>query len=246
MYRVFKNYDKFPPPYASPPAGLAPPTQKDPGDYEISYGWTAYDSTYLPKDGDGRGAMMEHYAKRCLPIFPRKNDYTCSFISLGNKAYFLTYDDRPQGMPQCCQFSLANHPPRRDFIKHLPYNSAQSLHLDGKIQAYSRLVQPGNILFGYAFWKNEQFLDNQDNQAIAARYLRPQSFFFSGDPNANAPIVSQNYANFRIEQPDPIKTWNKVAQMCPEKPQWCCLFTGDCTSDAENLIHKPSWGALEN
>ena len=48
MYRVFRNYEANPPPYASPPAGLAP------SDYEVSHGATYYDSTYVPADGDGR------------------------------------------------------------------------------------------------------------------------------------------------------------------------------------------------
>lgn len=39
MYRVFKDYDKFPPPYGLPPAGLTA------DDYEVSYGASYYDST---------------------------------------------------------------------------------------------------------------------------------------------------------------------------------------------------------
>ncbi|UGA40144.1 hypothetical protein JOS77_12820 [Chromobacterium haemolyticum] len=138
MYRIFNQaaIKEYPPPYASPPAGMS-----EGQDYETSYGASYYDSSYVPADGDGRGAMMEHYEKRCLPIFPGSNHYSCSFVSLGNKAYFLRYADRPKGTPQCCQFSLDNHPPRRDFIKHLPYNAAQSTHLNGSVQAYSRVVQ---------------------------------------------------------------------------------------------------------
>jgi hypothetical protein len=44
--------------------------------------------------------MLEFYDKRCLPILPMSNHYTCSFVSLGNKAYFPQYDDRPEGTPQ--------------------------------------------------------------------------------------------------------------------------------------------------
>ena len=117
MYRIYNQaaIQQYPPPYASPPAGMT-----EGQDYEKSYGASYYDASYVPADGDGRGAMMEHYEKRCLPIFPGSNQYSCSFVSLGNKAYFLRYADRPKGTPQCCQFSLDNHPPRRDFIKHLP------------------------------------------------------------------------------------------------------------------------------
>ncbi|MGO4612171.1 hypothetical protein AB4142_38125, partial [Variovorax sp. 2RAF20] len=77
--------------------------------------------------------------KYCLPIFPIKNNnYTCSFVSLGNKAYFLTYpQDRPKDMPACCMFSPMNHPPRQDFIKHLPYSAARSQNLNGSVQAYA-------------------------------------------------------------------------------------------------------------
>jgi len=221
MYRVFNGYDTYPPPYASPPAGLTP------ADYEVSYGSTYYDSTYVPPDGDGVGAMMEHYVKRCLPIFPFANTFTCSFVSLGNKAYFLRYDDRPPGTPACCQFSLQNHPPRRDFIKHLPYNATQSAHLGGSVLAYSRTVGPQMILFGYAFEKQTR-KDSVDKRAAA--YHHPQSFFFSGSPTnpPNAPIVSQNYTRFRMQKPNPGSTWNRVKAMCSPEPEWCCLFDGDC------------------
>jgi hypothetical protein len=238
MYRVFQNYDKFPPPYANPPEGLTP------DDYQKSSGATYYDSTYVPRDKDGRGAMMEHYEKFCLPIFPMANTYTCSFVSLGNKAYFLRYDDRPPGTPQCCQFSLKNHPPRRNFIKHLPYNPQDSTHLNGTIQGYSYVVQPNppGILFGYAFYK-EATPDSAD--AKAKPYRHPQSFYFSGyytgDPNdpPNAPIVSQNYTDFSMRKPDPKETWDQVARMCPAKPEWCCLFSTDCPAPQAQTQQSP-------
>ena len=153
MYRIFQNYEdnKFPPPYDSPPENLT-----DKVDYEKSYGTTYYDSTYKPQDGDGTGAMMEHYKERCLPIFPRENDYTCSFVSLGNKAYFLNYGKKPERKPSICLFSPQNHPPRTDFIKHLPYNPSESTHVGNSLQAYSiRVPERGQkILFGYAFNNN--------------------------------------------------------------------------------------------
>jgi hypothetical protein len=235
MYRVFNNYDKFPPPYASPPEGLTPT------DYQVSTGWTAYDSTYVPRDHDGTGAMMEHYEKFCLPIFPMNNNYTCSFVSLGNKAYFLRYDDRPPGTPQCCQFSLKNHPPRRDFIKHLPFSPADSARVAGT-QAYS--MTPGGILFGYAFYKDPQ-RDSHDKKA--APYRHPQSFYFAGYPldPPNAPTVSQNYTNFRMKRPDPAETWEQVAKMCPAKPKWCCLFTSDCPpAQAASPALTPNWSNI--
>jgi hypothetical protein len=221
MYRIFRNHRTYPPPYASPPQGLTP------GDYEISYGASFYDSTYVPPDKDGTGAMMEHYDKRCLPVFPASNHYTCSFISLGNKAYFLRYADRPAGTPQCCRFSLANHPPRTDFIRHLPFNAKESRHLGHSIQAYSiRLGPRPGILFGYAFHR-AYTPDSFDPSA--APYRHPQSFYFAGNPAVppNAPIVSQNYFNFRMERPDPRTTWDLVEQMCPaSSPQ--TQFATDC------------------
>lgn len=237
MYRVFNNYDKFPPPYASPPQGLTP------ADYQASSGTSYYDSSYVPTDHDGTGAMMEHYDKFCLPIFPMANNFSCSFVSLGNKAYFLTYDDRPKSMPACCQFSLHNHPPLRDFIKHLPYNAAESAHLGGTIQAYS--IRPSGILFGYAFYKNPTA-----DAANATPYRHPQSFYFAGDPDnpPNAPIVSQNYTNWRDQKPDPATTWDQVAKMCPAKPGWCCLFSTDCPTaqqPAAAVSAKPSWATVK-
>lgn len=237
MYRVFKDYEKFPPPYASPPAGLTP------DDYEVSWGATFYDATYVPKDGDGTGAMMEFYKDRCLPIFPSENHFTCAFVSLGNKAYFLRYENRPPGTPACCKFSPMNHPPRQDFIKHLPYSAERSTHVDNSLQAYAILVPAGDaeILFGYAFNKTAT-PDSYDKNAPP--YRHPQSFYFSGSPTIppNAPIVSQNYTNFRMEPPKAAETWDQVAEKCPPEPEWCCLFATDCPDKAQNKLEKESAG----
>lgn len=218
MFRVFNGYETNLPPYADPPQGL-----QEGRDYEVSYGATYYDNDYIPADRDGSGAMMEHYDKRCLPIFPLSNHFTCSFISLGNKAYFLTYPgDRPAGMPPCCLFSPYNHPPRPDFIKHLPYSAEDSAHLGNSLQAY-RYIAPGpggaGIWFAYGFYK-DRWLDPDK------KYLLPQSFYFSGSPTSppDAPFVSQNYSSFRIEAPDPGKTWDLVKTMCPARPPACQLF----------------------
>jgi hypothetical protein len=227
MYRVHDHYLEYPPPYASPPAGLEAGR-----DYETSYGATYYDSTFVPADGDGTGAMMEYYEQRCLPIFPGSNQYTCAFISLGNKAYFLNYGQDPASKPSCCQFSLDNHPPRRDFIKHLPYSAERSQHLDGSLQAYATVVDP-DILFGYAFYE-QATADTAD--PAAPPYRHPQSFYFSGYGDAghapNAPIVSQNYEGFRMEKPKPEETWARVENACPKEPEWCCLFPTDCDPKA--------------
>jgi len=232
MFRVTKNYKNNPPPYTNPPATLKA------RDYTVSYGTSYYDANYIPEDKDGSGAMLEHYEEYCLPIFPIKdNNYTCSFISLGNKAYFLTYDkDRPVGMPQCCLFSPQNHPPRIDFIKHLPYSKARSKHLNGSVQAYALEIpaKPEKILFGYAFEKQA----SPDGDTTAP-YRHPQSFYFSGDTSkANAPIVSQNYTSFRMQRPA-AQTWDQVANMCPAQPPKCHLFDYPGTS-GKSLSRKNS------
>ncbi len=236
MYRVTQNYQTNPPPYDSPPSTLKPQ------DYTVSRGSSYYDTTYIPADGDGYGAMMEHYEKYCLPIFPiRDNNYTCTFISLGNKAYFLTYpEDRPKNMPPCCLFSPLNHPPRQDFIKHLPYSPTRSAHLNNSLQAYSlELSSPqGPILFGYAFYKAAA-----SDKGGGPLYRHPQSFYFSGDVTlANAPIISQNYQNFRIEKPDPAFTWDRIARMCPSNPPACQLFNPPESLDTGK---EPQWNQLE-
>jgi len=219
MFRVFAGYENNLPPYADPPTSMEPGVN-----YEMTHGATYYDNAYKPSDGDGEGAMMEYYDKYCLPIFPIDSHFTCSFISLGNKAYFLTYDDnRPKDMPPCCLFSPLNHPPRPDFITHLPYSPEDSKHVDDTLQAY-RYIAKGpddeDIWFAYAFYR-DQWLDPEH------RFLKPQSFYFSGSPTKppDAPFVSQNYVDFRIERPNPTTTWDLVAKMCTADPlPPCHLF----------------------
>jgi hypothetical protein len=235
MYRVYNNYAQNPPPYdGKPPAAL-----KEGVDYQTSSGTTYYDSTW--RGPSGEGAMMEHYDKFCLPIFPIPNTFTCSFISLGNTAYFVTYDvDRPKGMPKVCLFSEMNHAPRRDFVKHLPYSKGDSERLGDKVQGYSfwvdhnsgRPIQigvspdrtaDGAIMFGYGF----NSAATPDRVAVTAPpYRHPQSFYFSGYPMfpANAPMVSQNYTDFAMVQPDPTKTWDQVAGLDPTTLPLCQLF----------------------
>ncbi|HEX6376128.1 MAG TPA: hypothetical protein VFZ91_10455 [Allosphingosinicella sp.] len=225
MYRVF-NYGTSLPPYPGPPPGLVPGR-----DYEISYGASYYDSTTSWPTGEG--AMMEFYDKRCLPIFPGiPNTFTCAFISLGDTAFFLTYkQDRPKGMPPVCLFSPLNHPPRRDFIAHLPYSPEDSAQLGAGAQAYSFWVgadgkpfqtgvrpdQTANqgVMFGYAF-------------APVDGKLQPQSFYFSGFPldPPDAPFVSQNYTGWAPTRPDPAKTWNQVSGLDPKTLPACTVMGG--------------------
>jgi len=220
MYRMYGNSADYPPPYnGAPPAGAT---------YEKSYGWTDYDSTYIAPAGVG--AMMEHYEKKCIPIFPIDNSFTCSFISLGDIAYFLTYDDRPKNMPPVCLFSPINHPPRRDFISHLPYSVDDSKRLGPGGQAYSFWISAvdgkwmqtgaapdqtsnGGILFGYAF-------------APVNGVIQPQSFYFSGYPGTppDAPMVTQIYTNFSVTKPDPKKTWDLVSSLSVTSLPLCHLF----------------------
>jgi hypothetical protein len=253
MYRVFNKYAEFPPPYdGKPPAGL-----REGIDYQVSYGATYYDSTWKGPNGE-QGAMMEHYEDWSLPIFPIDNHYSSSFISLGDKAYFLTYEkDRPKGMPPICMFSDLNHAPHRDFIKHLPYSKGDSERLGGRIQGYSFWTSPeqgkppiqtgvspdrtadGAILFGYAFYSSYE-PDSSDK--TAAPYRHPQSFYFSGYPMppANAPIVSQNYTEFSMTCPDPAQTWDLVAKYSggKEVPAGCNLFS---PKDPSLTAKAPTW-----
>jgi hypothetical protein len=263
MYRVHNGYVEYPPPYdGKPPAPL-----KEGQDYETSEGATYYDSTYRSLMGEG--AMMEHYEKKCLPIFPIPNGYTCSFVSLGDRAFFLTYEqDRPAGMPPCCLFSPLNHPPRTDFVKHLPYSIGDSERLGMTVQGYSFWVgqdgKPmqvgvspdqtanGGIMFGYAF-NSTPTADAGD--PTGEKYRHPQSFYFSGVPKTKdtplptAPIVTQNYTNFAKVRPDPAKTWDQVAKMCTGAIPDCRLFDPPAPKAAKaeaspNGSEAQTWGDI--
>jgi hypothetical protein len=257
MYRVFNRYAEFSPPYDRAP----PPPLKPVRDYEISYGATYYDSTWHGPQGDG--AMMERYDGRCLPIFPISNHFSCAFISLGDTAFFLTYaKDRPKGMPPVCLFSPVNHPPKRDFVSHLPYSKGDSAQLHDRVQGYSFWVSGANgqpiqtgvrpdrtkdqaIMFGYAF-NSRPTPDRMDKKAEP--YRHPQSFYFSGYPlpPANAPIVSQNYTNFAMIRPDPKKTWDQVSSLDPKTLPACQLFNPPSAPQATAAAQRaPTWGDLK-
>jgi len=257
MYRVFQGYVENPPPYD----GAPPPALKPGVDYEVSRGATYYDSMW--RGPTGEGAMMEHYEKRCLPIFPISNHFTCSFISLGDIAFFVTYDvDRPSGMPPVCLFSPLNHPPRRDFIRHLPYSAGDSARLGNRVQGYSFWVDGNSgkpiqvgvspdrtkdraIMFGYAFMSRPE-PDGLDTSF--APYRHPQSFYFSGfpAPPANAPIVSQNYTNFAIVRPDPKTTWDQVAHLDVKTLPQCQLFNPPADLAAAAAAKRAlTWGDLK-
>ena len=247
MYRVYgPDASKYPPPYAGkPPAGAT---------YQTSYGATFYDSTWRGKSGEG--AMEERYDHYCLPIFPLDNHFSCKFISLGNTAYFVAGEGRPSWMPKLCLFSPLNHPPRPDFISHLPYSAADSARIGPGGQGYSfwvsaangyvRPARPppdrtadGGILFGYGF------------QANAQGQVLPQSFYFSGYPlpPANAPFVSQNYTNFAATQPSP-DIWAEVSGIDPTTLPACQLFdppqsaSATLKANAGEAKRAPTWGDI--
>lgn len=257
MYRVFQGYVDHPPPYD----GVPPPGLKRGRDYEVSSGATYYDSTW--RGPSGEGAMMEHYEARCLPIFPISNHFSCSFISLGDTAFFVTYDkDRPKGMPPVCLFSPLNHPPRPDFISHLPYSAGDSARLHNRVQGYSfwvdgktgKPIQVGvspdrtkdqAIMFGYGF-SSRATPDRVDKSAKP--YRHPQSFYFSGYPlpPANAPIVSQNYTDFAMVRPNPKTTWDQVSGLDPKTLPPCQLFNPPSAAiGAMNVKRAPTWGDLK-
>jgi len=250
MYRVYgPDAGKYPPPYANkPPQGAT---------YQTSYGATFYDSTWRGKSGEG--AMMERYDHYCLPIFPIDNHFSCAFISLGDTAYFVAGEGKPSWMPKVCLFSPLNHPPRPDFVSHLPYSASDSAQIGPGGQGYSFWVSAengyvmqagaspdrtsdGGILFGYGF------------KANAAGKVMPQSFYFSGFPlpPANAPFVSQNYTNFAATQPSP-DTWAEVAGLDPTTLPACQLFDPPASAKAglkagavgaAPVKRAPTWGDI--
>jgi hypothetical protein len=254
MYRVFGKYGNHLPPYdGRPPAPL-----QEYVDYQISHGATYYDITWRGPNGE-EGAMMEHYEEWSLPIFPIDNHFTSSFISLGNLAYFITYNkDRPKGMPPICLFSDLNYPPRRDFIKHLPYSASDSQQLGGQIQGYSFWTSPdptkppiqtgaspdrtaeGAMLFGYAF---KSIWERDAAQKSAPPYRHPHSFYFSGFPlnPPNAPIVSQHYTEFAMIKPDPAATWDLVAKMAGGKEICPCKLFGAQAAQMSRTVKTHGW-----
>jgi hypothetical protein len=253
MYRVFNKYAEFPPPYDGPP----PAELKESKDYHVSHGVGFYDSTWRGPNGV-HGAVMEHYIDWSLPIFPFDNHYTCSFISLGDNAYILTYDkDRPEEMPPVCLFSDLNHPPRRDFIKHLPYSRADSDRLGGRVQGFSFWASPNPqeppiqtgsspdrtadraVSFGYAFHSRWE-PDTADE--TAAPYRHPHSFYFSGLPSdpPNAPIVSQYLTGFAIIKPDPVETWNLAEKVAAGEPISTCNLFGTWRTRAGPSRYGPA------
>lgn len=60
----------------------------------------------------------------------------------------------------------------------------------------------------------------------------------------NAPIVSQNYTSFRMEQPNS-EIWSEVAEMVPPDPPLCCLFEDDCPGNSSSgTSQAASWDKL--
>jgi hypothetical protein len=173
-------------------------------------------------------------------------------VSLGNAAYFMRFAEPPEAIPDplkatsICLFSPKNHPPPRDFIKHLPYSADDSKRLDNTVLAYS-LVTPPNpapILFGYAFEKAPR----KDKSGDA--YQHPHSFYFSGYPGTppNAPIVSQNYKGFSTTRPAE-ELWTKVIERRDKEKSplpFCNLFAGEgAHGSSARKSRGHSWGQLQ-
>lgn len=91
------------------------------------------------------------------------------------------------------------------------------------------------ILFCYGF-KNE------------GGKVMPQSFYFSGVPAPvpNAPIVSQNYTDFREVRPDPVQTWGKVSSLDLTTLPECQLFEPPQQVKAALQASEPAptWGTI--
>lgn len=237
--------------------------------FQKSSGSSYYDSTW--RGPSGEGMMVESYTDFCLPIFPIPNQFSCKFISLGDTAFFVAGEgpDRPAWMKDTpvCLFSPQNHPPRRDFVKHLPYSPSDSARIGPGGQAYSfwvcggpdgtctndgttyqsgqimqtgaspDLTAAGGILFGYGFAKD------------ASGAMVPQSFYFSGfpAPPANAPMVSQNYTGFRATRPDP-SVYAEVASLDAASLPVCQLFDppseAGLTGAEAGVPRAPTWADI--
>ncbi len=236
MYRVFAGYQDNPPPYADRDHVITGTSLVPERDYEVSFGSSYYDASYLAPGAKRPGAMMEYYKSRCLPIFPGTNHYTCAFVSLGDAAYFLRFPEPPAEVPDplaatdLCLFSPLNHAPARDFIAHLPPAPADARRLDDTVLAYSLTTGEPPILFGYAFER----LPRAEGPGQPA-YQHPQSFYFSGyvDPEhpgapPDAPIVSQNYQGFAATAP-PAELWRRVEERRAREKElrYCNLFPGE-------------------
>ena len=224
MYRVFRKYAEYSPPYDGPP----PVELKEGEDYQVSYGASYYDSTWQGPNGE-QGAMMEHYVDLSLTDIPFRQSFHLLLHFSGEQGLPDRRQRSPKGMSPICLFSDLNHPPRRDFIKHLPYSKGDTERLGGRVQGYSFWTSPedskppiqtgaspdrteeGAVLFGYAFhskWEPDVAYPT------AAPYRHAHSFYFSGMPTnpPNAPIVSQYFTDFAMIKPDPTKTWDLVRQ----------------------------------
>jgi hypothetical protein len=166
-------------------------------------------------------------------------------------------------MPPVCLFSPTNHPPRTDFISHLPYSAGDSARLGNRVQGYSfwidvtsgKPIQVGvspdrtsdqAIMFGYGFM-SEATPDRVDKSAKP--YRHPQSFYFSGYPvdPPNAPMVSQNYTDFAMIKPDPKTTWDLVSKLDPKALPPCQLFhpPGEATA-LTSTPRAPTWGDIKH
>lgn len=241
------------------------------GRFQKSAGASYYDSTW--RGPTGEGMMVESYTDFCLPIFPIPNNFSCKFISLGDVAFFVAGEgpDKPSWMKDnpICLFSPKNHPPRRDFVKHLPYSREDSRRIGPDARAYSFWVcgnpaPNGTCSVGGKTYKGGEIMQagSYPDQTAAFGILFgyafkpdesgamvPQSFYFSGfpAPPASAPMVSQNYVGFRATKPDP-SVYAEVANLDPATLPACQLFdppptAGGLAATAGARQH-PTWADL--
>ena len=165
-------------------------------------------------------------------------------------------------MPPVCLFSPLNHPPRRDFIGHLPYSAGDSARLHDRVQGYSFWVSGANgqpiqvgvspdrtkdqaIMFGYAF-DSRPARDRADPKAEP--YRHPQSFYFSGYPLPPAERANRQpeLHEFRHDQAGPEDDLGSGEQARPEDaPRVPALLTRSTPRRRRlGAQRAPTWGDL--
>ncbi|XP_074654631.1 uncharacterized protein LOC141908468 [Tubulanus polymorphus] len=137
-----------------PPYQTAPPAP-----HSMGRGYSVYDN-FLP-------AMAEVFFDECLPIFPVRNHWPCTFLNRGTTAYLISPDWAPLG--PCCIFGNPWHTPRPNFIHVVPFNRTEVFH--EKIVDWFVLGGRYPAPFGYGFYR----------QKLSQGESIPAAFWFRGN-----------------------------------------------------------------